>query len=112
MSKNPDVYLQHIIFCIDAILSYTQGMQEEDFIQNKLVQDAVIRNLEVIGEAAKQIPVTFKNTHTAIPWRRMAGMCDKLIHQYMGVDLVAVWVTIQTILPGLKTDLARITNST
>lgn len=111
MSKTPDIYLQHIIVCIDAILSYTHGMKEDAFMDNKLVQDAVIRNLEVIGEAAKQVPASFKERHVAIPWRRMAGMRDKLIHQYMGVDLVAVWVTVQTILPGLKSDLKHLTNS-
>lgn len=111
MAKASDVYILHMLSCIDAILLYTNGMTENDFLQNKLVQDAVLRNLEVIGEAAKQVLPTFKSIHTNIPWRKMAGMCDKLIHHYMGVDLIAVWTTVEIVLPKLKTDLRQLTNS-
>jgi len=111
MPKATHIYIQHIIFCIDAILSYTAGMKEKDFMENKLVQDAVLRNLEVIGEASKQVPPGYRNAHAAIPWRKMAGMRDKLIHQYMGVDLIAVWVVVETILPSLKSALVQLTDS-
>ena len=72
-----------------------------------MVQDAVIRQLEIIGEATKHISKTFRETHTMVPWKDMAGMRDKLIHDYIGVDIEAVWVTATEDIPALKTEVAR-----
>lgn len=68
----------------------------------------MIRNFEIIGEASKQISLKTKKQHPAIPWKNMGGMRDKLIHNYMGVDLDAVWNTVQDILPSLRKDLNQV----
>ncbi|MDQ3846768.1 MAG: DUF86 domain-containing protein [Bacteroidota bacterium] len=82
-------------------------MKKDDFVSNKLVQDAVIRNFEIIGEASKNISVDFRTLYPHIPWKQMAGMRDKLIHHYITVDLDAVWTTITDELPDLKIELEK-----
>lgn len=108
MSKSPIIYVGHILTCINSILDYTSGMNDSEFLGNKLIQDAVLRNFEVIGEATKQIDESFRAKYPHVPWRRMAGLRDKLIHDYMGVDLWAVWQVIVDILPQQKIDIESI----
>lgn len=108
MKKEPYIYVGHILQCIESILEYTSGMNENDFLHNKLVQDAVLRNFEVIGEATKQIESPFRAEYSQIPWRKMAGLRDKLIHDYMGVDLWAVWEVVVTVLPQQAIDFKAI----
>ncbi len=91
--------------CIEKILSYTKGMSEEQFLKNEIVQDAVIRNFEVIGEAVKQLSKDFRIEHDYIPWKDIAGMRDILIHDYIGVDIEAVWATVQKYIPELKNNI-------
>lgn len=105
MKKVPNIYLQHIIESIDLIESYTQGMTAEDFYSSINVQDAVIRRLEIIGEATKNISSEYKSQYTGIPWKRMAGMRDVMIHHYFGIDLTIVWRTITVFLPLVKQQL-------
>lgn len=73
-----------------------------------LVQDAVVRNYEVIGEATKKLSVDFRNNYPNIPWKRMAGMRDKLIHDYVRIDLETIWDATTKILPSLSIDLKKI----
>ena len=104
MKKSNLIYVGHILTCINSILKYTDGMNEDDFMRNNMVQDAILRNFEVIGEATKQIGDDFRNQNPNIPWRKMAGLRDKLIHDYMGVDLLSVWEVVVQILPQQKLD--------
>ena len=102
MTKDNLLYIEHILESIKNILSYNKGLNEKEFLENKMVQDTTIRNLEIIGEAAKQISDDFKNKYPDIEWKKMAGMRDKLIHDYIGVDLWAVWEVVDKIIPDLK----------
>lgn len=92
MSKRriPDT-LADILEVCQRILEYTKGMEYEHFKEDFKTQDAVIRNLEIIGEAAKNIPEDFRLEHTSIPWKSMAGTRDRLIHDYFGINLEIVW---------------------
>jgi len=101
-------YIDHIIDCIEKIDRYTQTLDRNKFADNEIVQDTVIRNLEIIGEAAKKISKSFKKKHQQIPWRAITGIRDKLIHDYLGVDIDVVWNTIEKDLPALKDYLAKI----
>jgi len=107
MTKDLRVYLAHILECADRIERYL-GQDREAFLRNTMVQDAVIRNFEVIDEAAKRIPEQFRVVHADIPWQLMAGFRDVLIHDYEGVDLERVWRIAQEDLPAVKTAIARI----
>jgi len=107
MTKDPRVCLAHILECANRIERYL-GQDREAFLRNTMVQDAVIRNFEVIGEAAKRIPEQFRVVHAAIPWRLMAGFSDVLIHDYEGVDLERVWRIAQEDLPAVKTAITQI----
>jgi uncharacterized protein with HEPN domain len=108
MKKDPLIFIAHILECINDIETYTKGMDFETFLNNKMAQDAVIRKFEIMGEAAKNISREFREWHATIPWKRMAGLRDKLIHQYMGTDLAAIWTTIEEVLPTLKSDLKKL----
>lgn len=105
--KDNKVYLLQILDFIDKIESYTQEGQDV-YMNSSLIQDAVIRNFEIIGEAAKQISEDVKKDHPGIPWRKITGFRDILIHRYMGVDLDAVWNAIIQDLPPLKREILKI----
>jgi uncharacterized protein with HEPN domain len=99
--RNDLVYVRHILDAIDRIRKYTEGLNQVDFVADEKTQDAVIRQLEIIGEASKQVSAAFRQEHEAIPWSDMARMRDLLIHHYFGVDLSVVWDTAAQDLPGL-----------
>lgn len=90
MYKNQIVYINHNKDCIKRIKSYTNEMDEQSFLENSLIQDAVIRNFEIIGQAAKQISLKFRSKYPNIEWKKIAGMRNNLIHDYISVDLWAV----------------------
>lgn len=108
MKKNPILYVAHILDCIVKIRDYTKGLDENGFLQNSLIQDAVIRNFEIIGEATKQLDFDFRAKYPNIEWKKIAGMRDKLIHDYIGVDLWAVWGVVENILPELEQQINEI----
>ena len=95
------VYLRHILDSIERIESYA-SVGKEEYLKNTHWQDAIIRNFEVIGEASKRLSEEFKERNAQVPWRSIAGLRDVLIHDYLGVDLNAVWQVIENDLPGLK----------
>jgi uncharacterized protein with HEPN domain len=99
--KDPRVYLAHILECAQKIERYTKG-GEKEFHNDTMLQDAVIRNFEIIGEAAKRVPETYRRAHSQLPWRLMAGFRDVLIHAYEGVDLKRVWRIVRHDLPVVK----------
>jgi uncharacterized protein with HEPN domain len=105
------VYLRHIMDAISRIGEYLQGINEEEFVRNYLVQDGVIRQLEIIGEATKQISQGTREKHSNIPWKDMAGMRDKLIHDYFGVDVEQVWLTASNDIPTLKIEIEEVVNN-
>jgi uncharacterized protein with HEPN domain len=101
------VYLQHILDALLKIESYISVGQEE-FLKASHWQDAVIRELEIIGEAAKRISKILRSQFPKIPWRKMTGLRDVLIHDYMGVDILSVWEITQQDLPDLKNQIQNI----
>jgi len=105
--KDDHVYLLHIRDALERILSYTTGGRQA-FLVDARTQDAVIRNLEVMGEAVKSLSESLKARHAEIPWRRIAGMRDKMIHEYFGVNLQLVWDAIEHEVPRLKEKTAAI----
>jgi len=107
MKKDPRVYLAHILECIERIQRYTTKGKKQ-FLQESLVQDAVIRNFEVIGEAAKRVPEVYREQNPSIPWKMIAGFRDVLIHNYEGVDVNRVWQIIESDLPQLKNAIVLI----
>lgn len=108
--KDDRVYLRHIVECISNIESYTND-DEEAFFSLKIIQDAVIRNLEIIGEATKKISKEVKTQNQTLPWHEMAGLRDVLIHDYFGVDLTIVWNVVANELPDVKKKVADILNT-
>jgi uncharacterized protein with HEPN domain len=107
MTKDPRVYLAHILECLQKIERFTAG-GKTCFLQDPMVHDAVLRNFEVIGEAAKRLDDAYRQAHPTIPWRALAGLRDVLIHQYEGVDLVRVWAIVEQDLPGLTGSISAL----
>lgn len=95
-------FLSHILEAIDLIQKYSSRSTQAKFIKNPALQDAVIRRLEIIGEAVKNLPSGFKLKHPDIPWKQMAGMRDILIHKYFDIDLYLTWQVVKTDLPLIK----------
>jgi uncharacterized protein with HEPN domain len=104
-------YLNDIVEAVAAIERFVEGMSFEEFREDQKTLFAVTRAFEVLGEAAKKIPQTLKKKHPDIPWREMAGMRDKLIHEYFAVDVSVLWKTIQGDLPLIRSAIARLLSS-
>ncbi len=111
MDKKDDiVYLKHIFDAMLTIEEYIQGVDYGEFMSKskKMLHDGVVRQIEIIGEATKNLSEIIRKKYPDVPWKDMAGMRDKLIHQYFGVDLDAVWETAQNDVPNLKSKIERI----
>jgi uncharacterized protein with HEPN domain len=108
MKKDDTVYLRHIIDAFLQIERYTNGVTYEEFLSNSLLQDAVIRQLEVMGEAARNLSADLQNEYPAIPWRQMISLRNRMIHAYFNVNLQIIWEIIQGDIPNLKQDMMRV----
>ena len=100
--------LEDIVDSIERITAYVDNMSYDEFTADLKTQDAVVRNIEIIGEAAKQLPYTFTVAHSDIPWRALAGTRDRLIHDYSGVNYDIVWAVIVSDLPSLRARIREI----
>jgi len=101
-------YIEDIIEAMDDAMSFVKGLEYDDFVKEKKTVYAVVRAIEIIGEAVKKIPNDVKKRYPKIPWREMAGMRNKLIHEYFGVDLKRVWKTVKEDIPNLKPQFDKI----
>ena len=102
MKRESGDYIEDVIDAMNKSIEFVKDMEYEDFIHDDKTTFAVIRAIEVVGEAVKNIPEDVKKGYSEIPWREMAGMRDKLIHGYFGVDLRRVWKTVKEEIPPLK----------
>ena len=102
--KDPHVLIQHALECVERIMSYTDG-GETVFMASGLIQDAVVRNLQVMCESVSRIPEDVRNMHPEIEWRGISGLRNILVHDYLGVDVEQVWQVVESRLPELKSSL-------
>lgn len=111
MKKETIIFIQDIFESIEIIEKYTKDVSKEEFLDkedNLQMQDAIIRRLEIIGEAVKNLPIGFKENYSEIDWKQIAGMRDILIHEYFGINLERVWETAKRDLPELKEKILKI----
>jgi uncharacterized protein with HEPN domain len=108
MSKFPEEYLNHILDETKYLIETTNDLKEEEFSRNETLQKAFVRSLEIIGEAIKNLPKDFRENHEEIDWKTLAGMRDRLIHGYFGVDYEIVWDVVKNEIPILKQQIQGI----
>jgi uncharacterized protein with HEPN domain len=105
MPRDFRLYLEDVIEAIAKIRRYTAGLSFHQFAEDEKGVDAVVRNLEVIGEAVKKIPEDMRQKHVGIDWRKIAGLRDILIHEYFGIDVEIIWDIVQNKLPSLEASI-------
>ncbi|MCF8322780.1 MAG: DUF86 domain-containing protein [Flavobacterium sp.] len=110
MSKDPKEYLRHIHDECLYIISVSESLLFEDFMEDETLKRAVVRSLEIIGEATKKIPADFKVKWNTIQWKNMAGMRDRLIHDYIGVNYAIVWDVMKNKIPGMNKQISEFLN--
>jgi uncharacterized protein with HEPN domain len=101
-------FLYHIVDEVNFVLKHTSGLTEEKFLEDETLTRAVVRSLEIIGEATKKLPQEFKAQYPNVEWKKMAGTRDVLIHEYFGVDWEIVWDIITTKLPSIGDEIKTI----
>lgn len=108
MKRDVFVYLEDVLDCINDIESFVKNKTKGHFLKNVMMQDAIVRKIEIIGEATKNIPASFKEKHRSIPWKKIAGMRDVLVHAYFEVRLDLVWEAVKEDIPKLKKQIQKI----
>ena len=108
MIRDDTVYLRHVRDSILRIQEYVEGVDEAEFKRKTMIQDAVIRQIEIIGEAVKRLSEPFRTSYPSVPWSDIARMRDKLIHDYFGVDIEKVWLTATEDIPLLKAEIDKL----
>ena len=110
MSKDPIEFLKHIADECTYLLSINKYLSKDDFLDDETLKRAVVRSLEIIGEATKKIPADFKVKWSSIQWKNMAGMRDRLIHDYIGVNYSIVWDVFKNKIPELQNQIQEVLN--
>lgn len=105
-NKDYSVYVDHRLDCIDRINEYAPA--ESGFRESILIQDAVLRNLQVLAESSQRLPDSLKERYPEVPWRSISGFRNILVHDYLGVDLDVVWSVVEMELPNLRTVLKKL----
>lgn len=106
--KDDSIFVEHILESIEAVEKFSKGMTRSELVKNRLKQSAIIREIEVIGEAVKNISKSIKEKYKNISWREISGTRDKMIHHYFGIDLEIVWEIVKIGLPELKKQMIKI----
>lgn len=107
MSKDYVEYIRHIHDECLYLVSVSEGLAFSDLLENETLKRAIVRSLEIIGEATKKIPVDFKMKWKTIPWKNMAGMRDRLIHDYMGINYAIVWDVVKNKIPDMNNQITE-----
>ena len=108
MKKDDTVYLRHILDAIEKIEGYLKSVSAEQFLQDRLLQDGVVRRLEIIGEASRNLSDELRQKHPEVPWGQIIGLRNRITHAYFNVDLHIVWEIVQNDLSPLKQQVERI----
>ena len=108
MKKSDTVYLHHILEAISQIEIYTADLSYEKFLQDRLLQDGVVRQLEIIGEASRNLSSEFRDQHFEIPWGQIIGLRNRVIHAYFEVNLTIIWEVVQNDLPDLRQSVEQL----
>lgn len=108
MPREYKAYLRDILEAIRKIERYSEDISFEEFVDDELIQDGIVRNLEIIGEAVKYIPEDAKKDYPEVEWRKIAGLRDILIHAYFGIDVEVIWDIVKNKIPNLKEKIEKI----
>ena len=108
ISKNDLAFIKHILDSADAIESFSEGMNKVELISNRMKRSAIIREIEIIGEAVKNLSVNLKNEHDEVQWKNIIGTRNKMTHHYFGVDIDNIWRVVTMDLPELKENIIKI----
>jgi uncharacterized protein with HEPN domain len=108
MKKDDTVYLQHILDAILRIETYTHGVSKEEYLQDSLLQDGVVRQLEIIGEASTNLSQEFQDKYSEIPWGQIIGLRNRIVHAYFDINLDVTWDIVHGDIPELKKQIESI----